>query len=85
MKFKKGMYIDETSLTKEEAILFIDFLRRERERHVIEMNKFKTLSLEDNQNGFFRILAMTVVVRHMEDIEHTDRTIEYLKSEHGDI
>ena len=85
MKFKKGMYIDEKSLTKDEAIEFVDFLRRERERHREELRKFKDVSMDDGITGFFRILALTVVVRHIDDIEHTDRTIDYLVKKYGDI
>ena len=84
MKFKKGMYIDETSLTKEEADEFIYFLKQERERHQRELQKYKNIAVSDETDGFVRILAMTVVVRHMEDIEHTDRTINYLVDKYGE-
>jgi len=84
MKFKKGMYIDETSLTKEEADEFIYFLKQERERHQRELQKYKDIAVNDETNGFVRILAMTVVVRHMEDIEHTNRTINYLVDKYGE-
>jgi len=78
MEFKKGNYINEKTLTKEEAIEFIDFLESEMERHRQHMLEYQQIALDEYASTFMRIVAGTVVTRNIEDIEHTKKTINYL-------
>lgn len=78
MKFKPGMFIDEQTLTKDEAEEFYTFLLEEIERHKEHMAKFKAIARNDNTSTFMRIVALTVVERNLDDIEHTNRTLAIL-------
>jgi hypothetical protein len=78
MKFKSGMFIDEKTLTKSEAEEFYRFLLDEIERHKEHMNKYQQIARDDAQSSFMRIVALTVVQRNLEDIEHTNRTLAIL-------
>ena len=78
MKFKKGNFIDETELDEVEARIFVSFLEKEIERHKIHMEEYKRVAQDDRVHDFSRIVAQTVVVRNLDDIEHTNKTLEYL-------
>ena len=80
MDFKVGNYIDEASLTGEEALVFVAFLEKEIARHKAHMLEYQEIATSDYHSTFFRIVAQTVVVRNLEDIQHTQRTIDYLKN-----
>lgn len=82
MKFKKGLFIDEKSLTKEEAAEFIDFLLEERVRHIEHMKEYKEMLTDDNKSDFYKIIAATVVVRDVDDIEHIDSTLDLLSKKY---
>jgi hypothetical protein len=79
MRFKKGNYLDETTLTKKEAETFVSFLESELTRHKVHLQQYLELAQSDDVDDFMRIVAQTVVVRNLDDIEHTQRTIDYLK------
>lgn len=83
MDFKKGMFIDETTLNEYEAAMFVKFLQSEKERHQRELYVYKALAEQDSTDKFMRVVAMTVVLRHIDDIEHTDKTINYLREKFG--
>jgi len=78
MKFKKGMFIDEVSLTYEEAVEFKQFLLREKERHMKHLQEYQRIATDDNSTTFMRVVALTVIQRNLEDIEHTNQTIHIL-------
>jgi len=78
---KKGHYIDETQLNKEEAKLFIDFLTDERNRHAQEMYRCKEEAFKD-VHPFLSIVYYSAVTRHLDDIQHIDRTIVYLQEKY---
>jgi hypothetical protein len=79
MKFKKGMYINEQTLTSTEAAEFLLFLRKEIQRHKEHMLQYQKIAQDDNESFFMRVVALTVVSRNVDDIEHTSRTIKILE------
>ena len=78
MEFKPGMFIDEQTLTKEEAEEFYTFLLNEIERHERHLAIYKAIAENDKTSTFMRIVALTVVARNLDDIEHTNRTLAIL-------
>lgn len=76
--FKKGNFLDEEKMTKEEAYEFVIFLREELIRHENHLNKWKETAESELVSDFLRVVAQTVVVRDLDDIAHTNRTINYL-------
>jgi len=78
MKFKPGMFIDEKTLSKDEAEEFYTFLLNEIERHKEHLAKYKAIARDDKTSTFMRIVALTVVERNLDDIEHTNRTLAIL-------
>jgi hypothetical protein len=80
VKFKSNIFIDEKTLTKEEAKEFITFLEAERLRHIGHMKEYKKLVESDDVSDFKKILASTVVVRDIDDIEHIDETLSLLRA-----
>ena len=77
------MFIDEKTLNMQDAEEFVIFLEDERDRHEMELRRYKNIAESDKTDTFMRIVAMTVVLRHMDDIEHTNKTIRYLKQKFG--
>lgn len=77
--FKKGNYLDETKLNEDEAIEFVHFLKLEIKRHEEHMRLYETNATMDDNSPFMRVVAQTVVVRNLEDIRHTQKTIDYLE------
>ena len=78
LAFKKGNFIDETELNFKEAEVFVAFLESEIERHKIHLQQYKAIAQDDDRDDFIRVIAQTVVVRNLDDIEHTKRTLQYL-------
>jgi hypothetical protein len=78
MRFKSGIFVDEKSLTKDEALEFVAFLLDERERHIKHLKEFKQALTDDTKSDFYKIVAATVVVRDVDDVEHIDRTLDLL-------
>ena len=78
LAFRKGNFIDEKELSLEEAEVFVAFLEREIERHRIHMAEYKAIAQDDGTPDFARVVAQTVVIRNLDDIEHTKRTLAYL-------
>jgi hypothetical protein len=79
MRFKKGMFIDEKTLTPEEAKQFLTFLKSEIQRHEEHLSVYQKIAQDDNESFFMRVVALTVVSRNVDDIEHTSRTIKILE------
>ena len=75
MNFKKGMFIDEKSLNKEEAEEFKSFLLSELQRHKEHMIQYQSIARDDEASTFMRVVALTVIQRNLEDIQHTNRTL----------
>lgn len=78
LKFKEGNFIDETVLELEEARIFVAFLEGELERHRIHLAKYQKIATSECACDFKRIIAQTVVIRNIDDIEHTKKTLNYL-------
>jgi hypothetical protein len=75
--------IDETSLTREEAEEFANFLLDEFERHMIEIHKYTRISNSMDVSPFMHVVAQTVIRRHWEDIKDTQKTLDYLSQVYG--
>ena len=83
IKFKKGNFIDECSLTKEEAKEFIKFLKNEIIRHDHHLEQYYNIAKDESRSDLMRVVAQTVVIRDMDDIKHTKKTIYYLQKKFG--
>lgn len=75
---RAGNFIDEDKLDKKEAIHFIAFLEEEKWRHILAMraadeNRYACASIP-----VLKLAYETSVTRHIEDIQHTQRTIDKL-------
>ncbi|RLI66530.1 MAG: hypothetical protein DRO67_00940 [Candidatus Asgardarchaeum californiense] len=77
--FKKGNFLDETKLTREEAIIFLAFLKSELVRHEEHLERYYQVAVDEESSDIARITAQTVVIRNLDDIKHTQRTIDYLE------
>jgi len=83
IKFKEGNFLDETELSKDEAIEFVHFLKLELLRHEDHLRLYKKIAEDDDSSDFLRVVAQTVVVRNIDDIAHTKKTIAYLEHKFG--
>ena len=83
--FKKGNFLDKKQLSREEAEEFIIFLERELERHSTQLELHRQLASNDTVSDIKRVISQTCVVRHLEDIKHTQATINYLRTKYEGI
>lgn len=81
--FKDGNYIDETKLSKTEARWFIQFLLEERQRHVMIHNFSDYCRYLYRDIPVLKIAYSTATQRHLGDITHIDKTIDYCEKKHN--
>ncbi len=85
LKFKPNNFINEKVLNFKEAGIFVAFLEKELERHRIHMAEYKAIAQDDSVDDFTRVIAQTVVIRNLDDIEHTQRTLDYLYDKYQEL
>lgn len=78
LQFKKGNFINEQKLNYAEAVEFIVFLESEIRRHKRHLEEYMKIAEDEDTSDFLRIVAQTVVIRNLDDIRHTQKTIDYL-------
>lgn len=79
IEFKKGNLIQEKKLDKAEAKMFIEFLEEEKQRHKKSLNECKVKAEINWKKPILAIAYHTSAIRHIDDIEFTQKTINYLK------
>jgi hypothetical protein len=83
IQFKAGNLLDETKMSEEEAIEFVHFLKLEIDRHKDHLRLYLKVAAMPDNSDFMRVVAQTVVIRNLQDIEMTKKTIRYLEDKFG--
>jgi hypothetical protein len=83
VEFKQGhnnsKHVDETKLDETESKLFILFLESEITRHKKEIKTCHEMTLIYAETDVLRIAYESSMTGHLEDINATQKTIDYLK------